>query len=421
MNQAFLIILTTLCISGLIKLAVGEGGFCSAAPSIIDSGSNTNQLYWKATNPTLSPSHLQDLPGFTRSVYKRDHALITPESHVFSPLPEWTLTSGAYLITPAMGSHFVMYLAMMQENSMSGLPPYDAERFIFVVQGAVTFSNISGINQKLMVDSYAYLPPNFHHSISCDASATLVVFERRRSFLENLYTEQIVGSTDQQPLLETPGEVFQLRKLIPTSISYDFNIHIMDFEPGEYLNVKKTYMEQSIWGWGLSSEPWPRSAEGKGDHWNLWAEGVLEKMTASIKVLQHHLPCVATHVVTISEPWPILYPHAHAHLIPALYETLGRSFPAKPICLWLPWSEVGIVKKIGCGTLRGAYKNCVEFFLPLIGQWFRCIKGGALQSAWFIASGGTGHLSVRWSLVPRSSRRCHLDGTICAAMVRCIG
>ena len=32
---------------------------------------------------------LADLPGFTRSVYKRDHALITPESHVFSPLPDW--------------------------------------------------------------------------------------------------------------------------------------------------------------------------------------------------------------------------------------------------------------------------------------------------------------------------------------------
>jgi hypothetical protein len=30
-----------------------------------------------------------DLPGFTRSVFKRDHALITPESHVFSPLPDW--------------------------------------------------------------------------------------------------------------------------------------------------------------------------------------------------------------------------------------------------------------------------------------------------------------------------------------------
>ncbi|CAK9177105.1 unnamed protein product [Ilex paraguariensis] len=48
-----------------------------------------------------------------RSVYKRDHALIKPESHVFSPLPDWTNTLGAYLISPAMRSHFVMYLAKM--------------------------------------------------------------------------------------------------------------------------------------------------------------------------------------------------------------------------------------------------------------------------------------------------------------------
>ncbi|KAB5573977.1 hypothetical protein DKX38_001171 [Salix brachista] len=100
--------------------------------------------------------------------------------------------------------------------------------------------------------------------------------------LENHVTEQIVGSTDQQPLLETPGEVFELRKLLPPSLLYDFNIHvspfalkcstlyfyrvwnwtrqimlqywnvvlklleapnfmIMDFQPGEFLNVKEVH------------------------------------------------------------------------------------------------------------------------------------------------------------------------------------
>ncbi|KAL0292364.1 UNVERIFIED_CONTAM: (S)-ureidoglycine aminohydrolase [Sesamum calycinum] len=170
-----------------------------------------------------------DLPGFTRSVYKRDHALITPESHVFSPLPDWTNTLGAYLITPSMGSHFVMYLAKMQENSKSGLPPRDVERFLFVLWGEV--------------DSYAYLPPNAEHSVQSDASATLVIFERRYDYLENHTTEQIIGSTNKQPLLETPGEVFELRKLLPTSLPYDF-IHIMDFQPGEFLNVKEVHYNQ---------------------------------------------------------------------------------------------------------------------------------------------------------------------------------
>ncbi|XP_008794886.2 probable (S)-ureidoglycine aminohydrolase isoform X3 [Phoenix dactylifera] len=208
----------------VVELAFGEEGFCSASLSTTDS--NSQPLYWKVTNPTLLPTHLQDLPGFTRSVYKRDHALITPESHVFSPLPDWINTLGAYLISPAMGSHFTMYLTKMQENSKSGLPPEDVERFVFVIQGSAILSNNSGINHKLPVDSYAYLPANVEHTLKCDKTATLIIFERRYAILQDHYPEQIIGSTDKQPLLETPGEVFELRKLLPTSASYDFNIHV---------------------------------------------------------------------------------------------------------------------------------------------------------------------------------------------------
>ncbi|XP_011047559.1 PREDICTED: (S)-ureidoglycine aminohydrolase-like isoform X1 [Populus euphratica] len=129
----------------------------------------------------------------------------------------------------------------MQENSRSGLPPNDVERFMFVVQGSATLSNASGAHHQMTLDSYTYLPPNFEHSLGCGASATLAVFERRYDSLENHFTEQIVGSTDQQPLLETPGEVFELRKLLPPSLPYDFNIHIMDFQPGEFLNVKEVH------------------------------------------------------------------------------------------------------------------------------------------------------------------------------------
>ena len=34
------------------------------------------------------------------------------------------------------------------------------------------------------------------------------------------------------------GEVFLLRKLLPQTADYDFNVHVMDFLPGEFLNVK---------------------------------------------------------------------------------------------------------------------------------------------------------------------------------------
>jgi hypothetical protein len=39
----------------------------------------------------LTPAHggLPGLPGFTRSTYLPDHALITPESRVYAPLLGW--------------------------------------------------------------------------------------------------------------------------------------------------------------------------------------------------------------------------------------------------------------------------------------------------------------------------------------------
>jgi (S)-ureidoglycine aminohydrolase len=113
-------------LAGAAAAGAGEG-FCSVEPS--RDCSQGPPLYWKVTNPTLAPGHLQDLPGFTRSVYKKDHALITPESHVFSPLPDWTNTLGAYLVSPALGAHFTMYLANMQDGSKSALPPKHVERF----------------------------------------------------------------------------------------------------------------------------------------------------------------------------------------------------------------------------------------------------------------------------------------------------
>jgi hypothetical protein len=54
----------------------------------------------------------------------------------------------------------------------------------------------------------------------------------------------LFGSTDAQPLLPVGGEVFGLRKLLPTSVEYDFNMHVMTFEPGEFLTVKEVHYNQ---------------------------------------------------------------------------------------------------------------------------------------------------------------------------------
>jgi glyoxylate utilization-related uncharacterized protein len=42
----------------------------------------------------------------------------------------------------------------------------------------------------------------------------------------------------------TPGEVFGLKKLLPQTLEFDVNFHVMDFNPGEHLNVKEIHYNQ---------------------------------------------------------------------------------------------------------------------------------------------------------------------------------
>ncbi|CAI5944391.1 unnamed protein product, partial [Closterium sp. NIES-65] len=268
-----------------------------------------------------SEAATDDLPGFTRSVVARDHALITPESRVFSPLPGWENTLSAHLVTPAIGAHFAMSLIRLSGNASSAPPVVGVERFVFVVSGQVSFTQCGApgetseggaanecasagdagsastctssivLQEDLAADSYVYLPPNTPHSLASASGATLVLIERRAERSPNgahlclasasgdwrleLHScslnavlpylrycpisgfatasgvesgseglAVVVGQTHKQPILPVPGEVFALRKLLPSTIAYDFNIHIMDFEPGEFLNVKEVHYNQ---------------------------------------------------------------------------------------------------------------------------------------------------------------------------------
>lgn len=188
-----------------------------------------------------------DLPGFTRSVVERDHALITPESRVWSGTPGWTGTQTAHLVSPAfpMGAEFTMYLATMQngvfQSDVKSHP--QLERFVFVIEGNLQVTSVEGdLNLALKPDDFAFFPPGYEHTLA-SGDAKLVVYERQHIAADTTPAFHH-GSTSEKPNIETPGEIFKLKKCLPEQMEYDFNIHVMDFEPGEYLNVKEVHYNQ---------------------------------------------------------------------------------------------------------------------------------------------------------------------------------
>ncbi len=181
--------------------------------------------------------------GFTRSVVERNHALITPESHVRAPLPGWTKTGGVIVISPRMGAHFVQYMAQMEPGGTSGAPPADVERFVFVEQGQIAIS-IGATQTALTVGGYAYLPAGTPHVLRAELPAHLTLFERRYVPLPDLATpDPILGNeadVGADPFLG--DDAAMLKTLLPTTPEFDMAVNLFTFAPGAALPLVEVHI-----------------------------------------------------------------------------------------------------------------------------------------------------------------------------------
>ncbi|KAL6763270.1 RmlC-like cupin domain-containing protein [Haematococcus lacustris] len=224
-------------LAALAVCVVGDDGSCKSTPAVQADYSLV------LAGARKSGIAFSDLPGFTRSVYQRDHALITPESRVWSPHPGWTNSLTSHLMSPASGASFSMFLAVMQaEGSAAPAVRSSVERFVLVMEGAAQVTGPEADTLQLAANHWVYFPPNTTARLTSSSGAGLLVWERVYAAQGSPAFQH--GFVDDSPLLATPGEVFQLRKLLPQTLDYDFNIHVMDFQPGEHLNVKEIHYNQ---------------------------------------------------------------------------------------------------------------------------------------------------------------------------------
>ena len=102
--------------------------------------------------------------GMSRTTVQRNHALVTPESHVPVTLPGWINTEVVVLISAEMGAKFEQ--TMVTCHAGAELVPLRAadELFVLVTEGAIALS-LDGKSHELAKDHFCYLP----HQVECTA------------------------------------------------------------------------------------------------------------------------------------------------------------------------------------------------------------------------------------------------------------
>eukprot|EP01023_Acetabularia_acetabulum_P014410 TRINITY_DN17055_c0_g1_i1.p3 TRINITY_DN17055_c0_g1~~TRINITY_DN17055_c0_g1_i1.p3 ORF type:complete len:200 (-),score=25.12 TRINITY_DN17055_c0_g1_i1:761-1360(-) len=122
-------------------------------------------------------------------------------------------------------------------------------QLIFVLEGSLEFNYTdqyqSVMSVQIEAGGFLYFPPGagVQQDVGSFNGCGILVYDvthKRKQQQQLVYDK----SADNLPILDATPEVFTLRKLLPTTSIYDFNVHLMDFQPGEYLVIKEVHRNQ---------------------------------------------------------------------------------------------------------------------------------------------------------------------------------
>lgn len=188
-------------------------------------------------------------PGSSRSSIQRNHALITPESHVLSPMPGWRDAKLILLIAPSMGARFVQYIAVMEAGGGSAPPALGVQRFCYLLEGSLEVTGAEGA-RRLEAGGIVYSTPDQAAPLRAVSACRLLVFEKPYVPAPNVGPG--VGPSDLHPFIGQEQEIAaapflgdpaaMLKYLLPASPAADMEVNLFSFAPGGCLPLVEVHL-----------------------------------------------------------------------------------------------------------------------------------------------------------------------------------
>jgi (S)-ureidoglycine aminohydrolase len=179
--------------------------------------------------------------GHTRSTSQRDHLLHTPDAFVRTVLPGMERATAVVHISPAAGAAFTQYTAELEPGGSLG--PTSNQRFLYTLEGAADLATEKTF-QTLTAGSFAYIPEDAAHSVTAQQITHLAIIEKPYEQLASAPAPDVlVGHEDTTlsiPLNDDPD--LQVRSLLPSTLSFDFAVNTMTYQPGAALSMVEVHI-----------------------------------------------------------------------------------------------------------------------------------------------------------------------------------
>jgi (S)-ureidoglycine aminohydrolase len=179
--------------------------------------------------------------GQTRSAWRADHLLLTPDTFVRTPLPGMKDCNAIVHAGPAIGAKFTQYTAEFEPGGELG--PAFAQRFLYVIDGSVTI-DANGGRHSLVPQGYAFFSGDAPHHIKAEVASRAVVIEKPYQPLASAAPPRLIVSSENdvaaEPLDGDPD--LQVKHLLPDEPSFDFAVNTMTYQPGAALSMVEMHV-----------------------------------------------------------------------------------------------------------------------------------------------------------------------------------
>lgn len=179
--------------------------------------------------------------GSTRSSFKADHLLQTPDTFVRAPLPGADGVEFVIHAAPPMGARFTQMTAEFVAGGSLG--PVSAQRFLYVLDGKLEVK-AGGKRRVLTPGGYAYMPQGAPHTVRATGIARAAVIEKSYEPLAGAPAPTIVIG-DEDDVAATPligDSALRVRTLLPDAAPYDFAVNTMTYDPGASLSMVEIHV-----------------------------------------------------------------------------------------------------------------------------------------------------------------------------------
>jgi (S)-ureidoglycine aminohydrolase len=179
--------------------------------------------------------------GETRSSRQSNHLLQTADTFVRAPLPGMKNCVAIVHASPAIGAKFAQYTAEFEPGGELG--GTTAQRFLFVIEGGLKLET-EGKPSELVTGGYAYLPEGLQHRLTAAKTSRVMVIERPYQALASVEPPRAIVSSEDAVTSHALGDDpdLQVKCLLPDSMSFDFAVNTMTFQPGAALSLVEMHV-----------------------------------------------------------------------------------------------------------------------------------------------------------------------------------